>query len=78
MPFYKLICRSCGEAFEKRASIEERTNRRISCPRCGSVLLENDYSAGSAAIKFEERLCPRRASCGCSCEGCAGSEGGGE
>lgn len=70
MPFYKLICRDCGEAFEKRASIEDRTQKRISCPKCGSVLLETDYSAGVAAFKVkgnDESACPHAASCGCHC-----------
>lgn len=72
MPFYRLICRDCGETFDKHTSIKERSEKRISCPKCGSIQLENDYSAGSANIRkgdADKAVCPHSDACGCHCNG---------
>ncbi|HOL91892.1 MAG TPA: zinc ribbon domain-containing protein [Clostridiales bacterium] len=39
MPFYDLKCR-CGEVFNIMASMSDRENKRIRCPKCGSNELE--------------------------------------
>lgn len=79
MPFYKLVCRDCGEAFEKRASVTERAEKQITCPACGSVSLENDYSAGAAGFQIKMNqgtACPHSAECGCRCAGNMGGKVG--
>lgn len=73
MPFYRLLCRQCGCAFEQQASISARTDKQITCPQCGSTELEPDYSAGSAHVQVKKAgdTCPHRSQCGCggSCGG---------
>ena len=77
MPFYKLICKDCGEAFEERASIESRTGKKIACPVCGSHELQTDYAAGSANVHVaqNQNACPHGAGCGCCCHGGPGGQG---
>jgi len=43
MPFYDLKC-SCGEVFNVMASMSDRENKRIRCPKCGSDQLEAVYT----------------------------------
>lgn len=75
MPFYQLLCHDCGAAFEKQASIKDREEKRIYCPKCGSMQLEPDYSLGSAHVQIKQNQdkgysCPHGGGCGCS--GCCG------
>ncbi|HIZ20566.1 MAG TPA: zinc ribbon domain-containing protein [Firmicutes bacterium] len=76
MPFYALICRRCGQAFERKATVSQRSGREIACPSCGSTDLDTDYSSGrSAAIgraapkaaHAEPAGCPHAGECGCGC-----------
>lgn len=43
MPFYDLRCK-CGEVFNIMASISDKENMRIRCPKCGSNELETVFS----------------------------------
>ena len=68
MPFYDLKCK-CGEVFNVMASMSVKENRRIKCPRCGSVDLESVFSNVNviqtrSAAKSE---CPNIHRCGGCC-----------
>ena len=70
MPFYQLKCRQCGETFEVRASIAERTENRIPCPACGGFDHATVYGKGPAVHVRKDvstGACPHAESCGCSC-----------
>jgi len=68
MPFYDLKC-ECGEVFNIRASMSERENKLIKCPKCGSNNLEAVFTGvnivrdrKSAAVE-----CPNYHRCGGCC-----------
>lgn len=67
MPFYELRCKSCGREFEQRASIAERTEKKIPCPDCGGVEMDPVFHSGPAVhIKSHDgEACPHAAACGC-------------
>ena len=72
MPFYKLICSRCGEAFEKLATISQRTEKAIACPACGSTDVETDFTAGSPGVlkkAADGETCPHSGGCCCGCHG---------
>lgn len=68
MPFYDLKC-SCGEVFNIMASISDRENRRIKCPRCGSRKLESVFTNVNIIKKREPAgtECPNINKCGGMC-----------
>ena len=51
MPFYDLSCENCDTEFTARATMAEKTERRIECPECGSTDVATVYKAAPAYIK---------------------------
>lgn len=69
MPFYDLKC-SCGEVFNTMASMSDRENKRIPCPRCGSTeKLEAVFSSVNIiqSRKSKAAECPNAHVCGGGC-----------
>ena len=72
MAYYDLHCSACGgDFFDIQASVEDKANRRIFCPDCGSNQLEKIYNPVSIHVKSNssENACPRSSICGASCPG---------
>ena len=68
MPFYDLHCPNCGKEYNIRASIADKTNKRIACPDCGSFDLKTVYKDGPSYIKNTKTPeCPNRHVCGKDC-----------
>jgi len=70
MPNYDLICSKCNREHNIRASMAEKSQKRISCPDCGSFELETVYKSAPAYVKGGSRppmSCPQRAGCGSAC-----------
>ena len=65
MPKYDLRCETCETEFNVRASISDKTEKRISCPECASNRLATVFKAPPAFLKREAK-CPSSASCGSS------------
>lgn len=65
MPFYDLKC-SCGEVFNIMASMSDRDQKRIRCPKCGSNQLEAVYKSVNIvkSIKSGHNECPNAHRCG--------------
>lgn len=68
MPFYDLKC-SCGEEFNIMASMSDRENKRIKCPKCGSTELEAVFTNVNIVQpkKSGAAECPNYHRCGGSC-----------
>jgi putative FmdB family regulatory protein len=68
MPFYDLKCK-CGEVFNKMASISDKENRRIKCPKCGSNELETVYLSVNVVKSgnSDNVRCPNIDRCGGCC-----------
>ncbi len=74
MPIYEYRCAECASRFEKliRRELDETA---LVCPKCGSTLLDREYSTfaahggASSAAKAEpgcgDLSCPNRNVCGC-------------
>jgi putative FmdB family regulatory protein len=72
MPIYEYRCEECKTRFEKliRREFDETS---LVCPKCGSTLLDREYStfaarsasAAGAAAGCENMSCPNRDMCGC-------------
>lgn len=72
MPIYEYSCGECRTRFEKliRREFDETS---LVCPKCGSTLLDREYStfaahaatAASPGGGCENMACPNRATCGC-------------
>ncbi|MCL1794324.1 MAG: zinc ribbon domain-containing protein [Oscillospiraceae bacterium] len=68
MPFYDLHCEKCEGEFNISASIADKTNKRIPCPKCGSFALKTVYKGAPAYIKNAKAPeCPNRHICGADC-----------
>ena len=69
MPFYDLKCADCGVEFNASATITERTEKLIPCPKCRSTYLKAVYKGASAYVKTNEKSgdCPNRHICGSGC-----------
>ena len=68
MPFYDLRCVACDKEYNIKASMSEKTEKRIACPDCGSFELVTVYKAAPAYIKSTKAPeCPNRKACGESC-----------
>jgi putative FmdB family regulatory protein len=68
MPFYDLRCSKCDEEFNISASISEKSEKRILCPKCGSRDLKTVYKGAPAYIKNTKTPeCPNRHICGAEC-----------
>ena len=63
MPKYDLKCEACDLEFNIRASISEKTEKRISCPECGGAELMTVFKTAPAFLKGEAK-CPSSATCG--------------
>lgn len=75
MPIYEYRCGECATRFEKliRREMDETS---LVCPKCGSTLLDREYStfaahahshsAAPAAAGCGEMSCPNRSICGCN------------
>ena len=71
MPFYDLHCENCDREFNIMASITDKSERRISCPECGSTDMQTIYKSPPAYIKSRgEKVpaCPNGAACGAGCQ----------
>ena len=70
MPFYDLRCK-CGEEFNIMASMSERENKKIKCPKCGSDELEAVFSnvniVQSRKSSTGQVDCPNAHRCGGAC-----------
>ncbi len=68
MPFYDLKC-GCGEVFNIMASMSDRENKKILCPKCGSNELEADFLNFNIiqSRKSSGNECPNAHRCGSSC-----------
>ncbi len=68
MPFYDLKCK-CGEEFNIMASMSDRENKRIKCPRCGSTELEAVFTNVNIvqSKKSGASECPNYHQCGGCC-----------
>jgi len=68
LPFYDLKCK-CGEVFNAMASVSDRENRRIRCPKCGSNDLEAVFTNVNIirSGKSAGTECPNLGQCGGSC-----------
>lgn len=68
MPFYDLKC-GCGEVFNIMASMSDRENKRIRCPKCGSNELEAVFLNFNIiqSRKSSSNECPNAHRCGSSC-----------
>jgi len=67
MPFYDLRCGDCDTESNIKATIAEKTERRICCPVCGSADMETVYKSAPAYIKSSgEKIpaCPGSSGCG--------------
>ena len=69
MPYYDLFCEICDREFEVKATMEEKTERLIPCPECGSMDLKTVYNSAPAYLKSGKEqapACPRSRTCGSS------------
>jgi len=67
MPFYDLRCLDCDTESNIKATMAEKTENRIPCPKCGSTNMETVYNSAPAFIKSSgdsTPSCPRSSSCG--------------
>lgn len=69
MPFYDLKCK-CGEVFNVMASISDRENKRIKCPKCGGNELESVYLSVNVihSPRKDKAQCPNMHRCGGCCQ----------
>jgi len=70
MAYYDLHCTACGEDhFDVQATVQEKTQKLILCPGCGSNQLEKIYSPVSIHVKSTagDAACPNSGYCGASC-----------
>lgn len=68
MPFYDLKC-GCGAEFNAMASMSDRENKRIRCPKCGSNDLKTVFSNVNIVQtrKSGANECPNAHRCGSNC-----------
>ena len=68
MPNYDLYCKACDREYNIRASMTEKSEKRIPCPDCGSCELETVFKSAPAYVKGSAQVaCPSAARCGSSC-----------
>lgn len=67
MPYYDLKCTECGNEFNKKASIEERTEKRIQCPACGSNKLDAVFKSVNYIKSSKDNAPPCAGCCGGGC-----------
>jgi len=67
MPFYDLRCVDCDTESNIKATMADKSERRIPCPQCGSVNMETVYKSAPAYIKSNGETapaCPNSSACG--------------
>ncbi|MCL2200225.1 MAG: zinc ribbon domain-containing protein [Defluviitaleaceae bacterium] len=68
MPNYDLRCVKCSNEHNIHATMQEKSEKKIPCPSCGSFELETIFKAPPAFVKgVGGGKCPQRHSCGASC-----------
>ena len=68
MPNYDLRCLKCNSNHNIRATMAEKSEKRIPCPDCGSFDLETIFITPPAYVKGSSAgQCPQRSSCGARC-----------
>ena len=69
MPFYDLHCAACGGDFNIRASVADKTEKKIVCPECGANRLETIFKPVNILVKSggEAPPCPNSHICGAGC-----------
>ncbi len=45
MPEYEYICKECHKKFTKTLTLNEHDHNKITCPKCGSKKVEQQFSA---------------------------------
>jgi len=66
MPFYDMKCKKCEFEFNVMATIEEKENKLIPCPGCGSKDLERVYTKSNISVKSRAAEATENCKC-CSC-----------
>ena len=46
MPTYEYACRKCGHAFQKIEKISDHGAKKVRCPKCKSLKVEQTFSGG--------------------------------
>ena len=67
MPFYDLRCIDCNIESNVKATMAEKSERRIPCPECGSTNMKTVYKSAPAFIKSsgnDAPQCPSSRTCG--------------
>lgn len=68
MPNYDLLCSACGQESKIRASISEKSEKRVPCPNCGSFEMETMFKTPPAFVKgMSTHKCPSGGGCGSAC-----------
>lgn len=55
MPTYEYLCRRCAHVFEKRMTVEEKKNTTVSCPKCNSEEVRQQFFGVSFSGKKSAR-----------------------
>jgi len=65
LPNYDLRCVKCERDYNIRASMAEKSEKKIPCPDCGSFELETIFKTPPAYVKNSGAAqCPQRNICG--------------
>ncbi len=69
MPFYDLKCKTCLNEFNSRASIKERENNEIECPKCKGKDHDPVFKTMNYVINKRPEMpaCPNAGMCGRNC-----------
>ncbi len=70
MPYYDLSCKSCGNTFNVKATIAQRENKEITCPKCHAHELEAIFKSLNYVVKSkscEAPSCPQAHRCSSGC-----------
>ena len=71
MPYYDLRCKNCSKEFNVKASMQERSDRSISCPDCASHELESIYRKVNIVTRLNKDcdVCPGASTAAHRCGG---------
>jgi len=53
MPTYDYACRKCGHIFQRTEKIVEHGHKKVSCPKCKSLRVEQVY--GNVFVKTRKK-----------------------
>ena len=70
MPFYDLHCKNCDKEFNIKASMSDKTERKIQCPDCNSTEMESVFKSAPFYVKSTANgnpRCPQSEVCGSGC-----------